>query len=114
MHVGRTNRTGARIGWIAAAAVLLLAGPALSAQVVKLRVGDHDMYTRVVFELDAPAGYSIERLDAQSEVRITLEASSSPRRIERKHAMVSAVWVDASKGRSVARIRLRKKPSRGK
>jgi len=43
----------------ALAALAILVGPAWSARVVEVRVGNHPKFTRVVFELDAPAGYRI-------------------------------------------------------
>ena len=62
-------------------ATALFAVPALGAEIVAVRVGNHPTFTRVVFELDAPAGYRIERRTEGgiSEILITIEASSTPR-----------------------------------
>ena len=42
-------------------AVLLLPALAHSSEVVDLRVGSHEEFTRVVFELETPAGYRVSR-----------------------------------------------------
>ena len=65
---------------------LLLAAPVRAAQVVAVRVGNHPTFTRVVFELDAPAGYRMERSSegGVSEVLVTLEAGSTLRRVQRE------------------------------
>ena len=55
------SRTAGRWGAMLVLAATMLASPAWAAQVVEVRVGNHPTYTRVVFELDAPAGYRIER-----------------------------------------------------
>jgi hypothetical protein len=87
----------------------LLAGPAWSARIVEVRVGSHPKFTRVVFELDAPAGYRIERrkVDGGQELVVELEAASAPRKISSRSAMVSGVDLEASGTSSVARVRLR-------
>jgi hypothetical protein len=89
-------------------------GSASAAEVVKVRVGNHPTYTRVVFQLDASTGYRIEehQTDAGSEIRVTLDASSSPFNVDHKTVMVEKVALDASTGQSVARIQLHKTPSR--
>jgi hypothetical protein len=130
MSAGVNTRTRGRRAWIAGLAALLLAGsasaddvsaggsvPRGAAEVVKVRVGNHPTYTRVVFELDAAAGYRVEKLrghDGISEIRVTLEASAPPIEVERKTVMVERVALDQGRGRSVAHIRLQKTPSRVK
>ena len=47
---------------------LLGATPSLAANVVQVRVGNHPTFTRVVFQLDAPAGYRVEKAADQSEM----------------------------------------------
>jgi hypothetical protein len=84
---------------------------------VEVRVGNHPTFTRVVFELDAPAGYRVERHMAEegaSEILVTLEASSTPRSLMSRSAMVERVAVQDGRERSVAHIRLKKSPSRVK
>ncbi len=50
--------------------ILLSALPAFAARIVQVRVGNHPEFTRVVFELDGPAGYRVERRGGdQPEVR---------------------------------------------
>jgi hypothetical protein len=88
----------------------LLAGPAWSARVVEVRVGSHPKFTRVVFELDAPAGYRIERRGAGEgqELVIVLDAASAPRKLSSRSPMVAGVELEASGTSSVARVRLRR------
>jgi hypothetical protein len=84
---------------------------------VEVRIGNHPTFTRVVCELDAPAGYRIERRTAEegaSEILVTLEASSTPRSVMSHSAMVERVAVQDGRARSVAHIRLKKSPSRVK
>ncbi len=63
------------------AAVLFAAPVAWSAEIVKVRVGNHPTFTRIVFELDAFAGYRVERRDDASppQLVVTLDASSEAR-----------------------------------
>ena len=106
-----------RAVWIITLAAGLLAGSAWASEVVEVRVGNHPTFTRVVFELDAPAGYGIERRTAEkgaSEILVTLEASSTPRSVESRSVMVERVAVQDGRARSVAHIRLKKSPSRVK
>ncbi|MBW1683957.1 MAG: hypothetical protein JRS35_02730 [Deltaproteobacteria bacterium] len=106
-----------RAVWIVAFAAGLLAGPAWGSKVVEVRIGNHPTFTRVVFELDAPAGYGIERRTVEegaSEILVTLEASSTPRSVMSRSAMVERVAVQDGRARSVAHIRLKKSPSRVK
>ncbi len=96
-------------------AALLLATPGRAADVVAVRVGDHPTYTRVVFQLDAPAGYGIERRTAEdgtSEILVRMDAGSTPRSLDRRTVMVERISVEGGQDRSTARIRLRKSPSR--
>jgi len=86
------------------------AGPARSASVVEVRVGRHPTFTRVVFELDSPSGYRVERQEGAGGLTtfvVTLEASSQSRTIASKSPLLASVSVEGQKGRSVARIRLR-------
>jgi len=106
-----------RAVWIVAFAAGLLAGPAWASEVVEVRIGNHPTFTRVVFELDAPAGYGIERRmveEGASEILVTLEASSTPRSVKSHSVMVERVAVQDGRARSVAHIRLKKSPSRVK
>lgn len=90
-------------------ALPILAGPAWSARVVEVRVGQHPTFTRVVFELDAPAGYRVERreVDGGQELVVKLSAASAPRQVKSSSPMVSRVELEQSGAESVARVRLR-------
>ncbi len=100
----------------ALAVLAVLAGPAWSARVVEVRVGNHPKFTRVVFELDAPAGYRIERRAAggESELVIELSAASAPREVKSRSAMVEGVAIEQSGAQSIARVQLRRSAPRVK
>ncbi len=90
-------------------ALLTGASQAWAAEVVEVRVGRHPDFTRVVFELDRSAGYRIERSDPSSkdsELIISLEAGSIPRRIQSTKSFIEQVVVEPSGTRSIARIKL--------
>jgi hypothetical protein len=108
-----TNRLVLAAG-IALAAVALSA-PALAAEIVDLRIGNHATYTRVVFELDAASGYSVERRlaeDGVAQLLVTVDATSAPRSVDSRSVMVERVAVQEGVESSVAHIRLKHKPSR--
>jgi len=99
----------ARLGLAAFALVLVGVPSAFAAEVVEVRVGRHPDFTRVVFELDRAAGYRIERSApgaGETELIISLEAGSIPRRIQSSKSFIEQVVVEPSGARSVARIRL--------
>jgi hypothetical protein len=98
-------RLRARLVLLAIAAVLLPALPAGAARVVQVRIGEHPDFTRVVFELDAPAGYRVERKAGSSDLVVTLDAASQARKLARKSSDIRAVEVEAAE-HAVARIRL--------
>jgi hypothetical protein len=92
-----------------AAGLALAPGAAWSAQLVDVRVGRHDEFTRIVFELDAPAGYRIEREESAggSELVVTLEAGGSSRRVPTPKSLVEGVSIDSlGPENAVAHIRL--------
>ncbi len=85
------------------------ASVALAAEIVEVRVGRHPEFTRVVFELDRPAGYRIERSQPApgvSELVVSLEASSMAQRIRSSRTLIQHVEVEPSGRRTRARIRL--------
>lgn len=91
--------------------LLVCASSVLAAEIVEVRVGRHAEFTRVVFELDRAAGYRIERADPTSDVTelvVSLEASTIPRRIQSSKSLIEQVEVEPSGSRSIARIRLTK------
>jgi len=94
----------------ALAVLAILAGPAWSARVVEVRVGNHPTFTRVVFELDAPAGYRIERRDVADggqELVVKLDAASAPKKLAWRSPVVGGVALEQSGAQSVARVQLR-------
>jgi hypothetical protein len=93
----------------ALAALAILAGPAWSSRVVEVRVGNHPKFTRVVFELDAPAGYRIERraVDGGHELVVKLSAASAPRQLKSSSPLIAGVDLEPSGTESVARVRTR-------
>jgi len=90
-------------------ACLLLAAPSFASSVQQVRVGNHPTFTRVVFELDAPSGYRIEKGVDQGtqELIVTLEAASTPRSVRSGSPEVGLVSVQEGKAQTVAHIRLR-------
>ncbi len=108
---GRRGSGYRRGAWTWLCLVGLLAGTsqAWAAEVVEVRVGRHPDFTRIVFELDRAAGYRIERSDPSaknSELIVSLEAASIPRRIQSSKSFIEQVVVEPNGARSVARIRL--------
>ncbi len=93
------------------AVVLLLgASSAWSAEVVDVRVGRHADFTRIVFELDAPAGYRIERHEPApgiAELVVTLDAGSTNRNLKTPKALIEGLSLEPRGfSNSVAVIRL--------
>lgn len=91
--------------------LLVSASSAMAAEIVEVRIGRHAEFTRVVFELDRAAGYRIERADPTSDVTelvVSLDASSIPRRIQSTKSLIEQVEVEPSGGRSIIRVRLAK------
>lgn len=89
--------------------LLVSAGSAWAAEVTEVRVGRHPTFTRLVFQLDRAAGYRVQRTDAgaDSELVISLEASSMPRNLRPSTTLIEQVDITPSGSRSVARIRLK-------
>lgn len=95
-----------------AALLCLLLGATSSAtasEVVDLRIGAHSDFTRVVFELDRPTGYRIERASPSPgvwELVVTLDATSIPRKVQSQKGLIGLVLITPEGSESVARIRL--------
>ena len=89
-----------------------LATASVAAEITEVRIGNHPTFTRVVFQLDAPAGYRIERRSDDSgeatSILVTMEATTRARTIAGRAGMVESVTVEEQLGRAVARIHLRK------
>src|SRR5262245_24764315 len=94
----------------AAACLLMSAAPSFAARVTQVRVGNHPTFTRVVFQLDVPAGYRIEKGVDQGvkELVVTLEAASTPRSVRSGSPEVNLVSVQDGTTSTVAHIRLRR------
>ena len=66
---------------------------AIAAEVVEMRLGRHKGFTRVVFELDAPAGYSLERTvpaHGRTELVVPLDARADTHDKLLAHSQVNA------------------------
>ena len=83
---------------------------ALAVEVVDVRVGQHEKYTRVVFELNDATGYQIERSENArgKELVISLDARTQPAKFSFDKGLVEVLSVEQKGGRAVARIQLRK------
>ena len=82
---------------------------AVAAEVVDMRLGRHAGFTRVVFELDAPAGYSLEQNvleDGSTELVVTLDAGAVDQEKSLDKSLVKGVRLTGKGSQSVARIRL--------
>ncbi len=90
----------------AIAAWLLVSVAAQAAQITEVRVGTHPEYTRVVLELDAPAGYRLvePRAGESPEIQIALDAQGAAKQIEGSGALVEAVRVEPGSAGSTVRI----------
>ncbi len=91
--------------------VCLIAAPAHANRIKQIRVGNHATFTRLVFEMESPAGYQVERhtdADGGERLVVTLDASSRSRSIQSKSAGIESVNVEEQSGKAVAQIRLRK------
>jgi len=78
-----------------------------AAEVVDMRLGRHSDYTRIVFELDAPAGYRLEQGQAEggsTELVVTLDARASDKSEMLHGSLVRDVTLTGVGARSVARI----------
>jgi len=111
-RVGRAKSPdpGRLMAWLLAVILCLGTGIASAAEVVDLRVGKHADFTRVVFELDRPAGYRLAREKNESgvtEVVVTLNAESQAKSITISKAQISSVELVPQNEVSVARIALK-------
>ena len=79
--------------------------PALAAKLVEVRVGRHTGYTRVVLQTDAPVDYSLTR-SKSGNLRVTLEADASPRRLVSKSDVLREVIVEDTGDAALARLKL--------
>jgi hypothetical protein len=91
--------------------LFLIAAPAQASRIVQVRVGNHPTFTRLVFEMDAFAGYQVERRAGKGgteQLTVTLEASTPAREITSKSVGIESVQIAEGVGQAIAQIRLRK------
>lgn len=79
-------------------------GALWAAEVLDLRVGVHPDYTRVVFELDRPAGYKVERGSGPSELVVTLKAGSTVRSLNPTKSLIDSIKLEPTATGSTARV----------
>ncbi len=79
-------------------------GALWAAEVLDLRVGVHPDYTRVVFELDRPAGYKVERGNGPSELVVTLKAGSIVRYLNPTKSLIDSIKLEPTATGSKARV----------
>ncbi|HYB12506.1 MAG TPA: hypothetical protein VEG67_03485 [Myxococcota bacterium] len=91
-----------------ALALLLGATPARAVHVIDVRVGQHAEFTRIVFDLDGPAKYRLERSGAgtQAELLVHFDASAQPKVVRTMSKVVDGVRLESRPEGAVARIGL--------
>jgi hypothetical protein len=86
-----------------------MALPASAAKIIDVRVGEHAGFTRVVFELDSPVGYKVERHAAKSgrnELVVSLDAGAEEETLSRSRGFIKSVEIKSDGRRSTAHMRL--------
>ena len=108
MNQSTAQRSSRVFCFLGAAILLLAAFPAKAANLVGVRIGVHEKYTRVVLETDARAPCWIESSDSE-ELVLRLNASSGARVIASKQSahLASIAVVPAGVGVSEIRLALR-------
>jgi hypothetical protein len=100
----RRGLAAAALVWVAAGA----AGPALAAgRIVDVRVGRHDEFTRIVFELDSPASHQVEQKNGASELVVRVGAGSGAREILTNSEIVRSVRLEPKGAETIAHLSLR-------
>ena len=79
--------------------------PGRAGSLREVRVGSHESFSRLVFELDAPTTYRLAQPGA-SELLITLGAASKALNIRSKSKYIASVRVEKGDVQTVARVRL--------
>ncbi|MFP6579494.1 MAG: hypothetical protein VCC02_06780 [Myxococcota bacterium] len=94
--------------------VVLHAGVAGAVEVVDVRIGEHAKFTRLVFELDAPAAYRITRTQAAGgkELRIAFQAQAQPSKFFFKAGRVESLDVRAKADTALVIVGLRDEQAR--
>ena len=85
---------------------LIVAGPsvAAAAEIVDVRMGAHKGYVRLVFQLDAPADYKLERGLGGEAMFVSIQARSGPLEMQSPAPPVDAVTVAPSRSGTLARV----------
>ena len=109
--LGREIKSATRLGlWLGVfASACLMASGATASEVVDLRIGAHPEFTRIVFELDRPTGYRIERSvgpDGNPELVVSLDANSIPRKVRSQKSLIGLIRITPKGSGSVAHIEL--------
>jgi len=103
----RTTHRG-RAAAFALAVALLVALPAAAAdRILDVRVGRHDEFTRIVFELDGSATHQVEQKPGAQELVVRLGATSAAREILSNSDIVQSVRLEPKGGETIARVVLR-------
>jgi len=92
-------------GYPAAPAPTTKPASSRAGSVREIRVGSHPTFSRLVFELDAPATYRLEK-EGSSELLVTLAAASDARNIRSDSKFIDWVRVEKGDVMTVARVRL--------
>ena len=79
-------------------------GSAQAAEIVDVRMGAHKGYVRLVFEMDVPAAYSVERGEGGEEVLVSIQARSGALVMRSPAAPISSVTVAPNGAGSQARV----------
>ena len=106
-HFGRATRASAF--FVAGLIALWTTDSAMASEIVDLRIGAHPEFTRIVFELDRPTGYRIERASPEpgvSELVVSIDATSIPRKVNNKDALIGLVTITPRGKGALAEIRL--------
>jgi len=89
-------------------AVLAAAAPAFAAgRILDVRIGRHDEFTRIVFELDGQAPHQVKQKAGATELVIELGAGSPAREILSNSDLVQSVRLEPKGGETTARVVLR-------
>ncbi|MDE0887266.1 MAG: hypothetical protein OSB70_17220 [Myxococcota bacterium] len=85
---------------------LIVAGPsvAAAAEIVDVRMGAHKGYVRLVFQLDAPADYKLERGLGGEAMFVSIQARSGPLEMQSPAPPVDSVTVAPSRSGTLARV----------
>jgi len=106
------SRSRARSALTCAFLAALLPAGALASEVVDVRVGRHEGYSRVVIELDQAAGYRLEHDAERGIFQVSVEASARPEILALATGAVERVEVEPAGQGARASIRLREKGAR--